>query len=211
MNSNLARIEPAAKVLAATGLAQSLSFCMERKYLDGISGPHTQGFHLSAISSTLKDEATWIAINQVGKPVDDASESCFTAIQKILYASFLPREAQLLFLITWDGTENKMFLGVRGLSDDVKSKRLAESLNEFMKGAWPGLQTTVIPESESPALDRLKADIKGEEYEYVYSITGVPSMESQYKTIYPATMDKLMAGMNKSKNMPTWLWQTLSK
>lgn len=35
--------------------------------------------------------------------------------------------------------------------------------------------------------------------EYVYALTGIPSMESQYKSLYPATIDKLIAGMNKSK------------
>lgn len=29
-------------------------------------------------------------------------------------------------------------------------------------------------------------------------MTGIPSMESQYKTIYPATIDTLLAGMQKN-------------
>jgi hypothetical protein len=45
----------------------------------------------------------------------------------------------------------------------------------------------------------IQKDVAEEQYEYIYALTGIPSMESQYKSVYPATMDKLMAGMNKSK------------
>ena len=37
MDTQLQAIEPTAKVLAATALSQSLSFCTERKYLEKIS------------------------------------------------------------------------------------------------------------------------------------------------------------------------------
>lgn len=40
------RFEPLAKVLAANGVAQSLSFSTERKYLDGISAS-SKPFHLT--------------------------------------------------------------------------------------------------------------------------------------------------------------------
>ena len=36
-NQELERFEPTAKILAANGIAQSLSFTLERKYLNGIS------------------------------------------------------------------------------------------------------------------------------------------------------------------------------
>jgi hypothetical protein len=199
MINKLSNLEPAAKMLAATGLSQSFSFCMERKYIENICDTKSEGiFHLDAVPNTNLEEGTWIEIKQVGKPIDNSSENCFTAIQKILYSCFLPKETQLLFLITWDGTENKLYLGVRGVSEDIRSKSLVKSLNEFMKGAWPGLQTEIVKESAS-SLAQFKKDVAEEQYEYIYALTGIPSMESQYKSVYPATMDKLMAGMNKSK------------
>ena len=199
MDNLLERTEPAAKLLAATGVSQTLSFCMERKYLTDIC--ETEGSHvftLKNIPNTLKEEASWIEILQIGKPVEKSSESCFTAIQKILYSCFLPKETQLLFLITGDGIENKLFLGVRSLSEQVHSKSMAKSLNEFMKGTWPGLQTEVVSEKDG-VLARFKKDIEEDNYSFFYSFTGIPSMESQYKSVYPATVDKLMAGMTKSK------------
>lgn len=46
----------------------------------------------------------------------------------------------------------------------------------------------------------LKAKIADETLENVVAVTGIPSMESQYKTLYPATIDKLISGMKRSKN-----------
>ena len=192
-------IEPAAKVLAATALSQTFSFCMERKYLDGVSMSSSGNpFHLEAIDSTLKDEAYWIRIKQVGKPLYDSAEDCFTAIQKILYSCFLPNTIQLLFLVEGDGTENRMYIGLHSASESVKAKSYAKSLNEFIKGAWPGLQTELVDESDN-GLAGIKKDIAAENINYIYALTGIPSMESQYRSVYPATLDNLIAGMNRCK------------
>ena len=50
MENQIQTLEPAAKVLAATALSQSLSFCTERKYLEKI-GDKSQNdiFSLEAI------------------------------------------------------------------------------------------------------------------------------------------------------------------
>ena len=137
-------------------------------------------------------------ITKVGKPLRESTEDCFTAIQKILYSCFLPRETQLLFLIEGNGIESSMYLGLRSSSERVKSKSYVKSLNEFIKGAWPGLQTQLVDEKDK-GLDTLKKDIASDNLDYIYTLTGIPSMESQYKNVYPATIDNLIAGMNKSK------------
>ncbi|WP_317346211.1 ATP-binding protein [Phocaeicola plebeius] len=200
MGNRLQTLEPAAKVLAATALSQSLSFCTERKYLEKIGNKDLNDiFSLEAIPCTLKEEATWIEIRQIGKPLEESSESCFTAIQKILYSSFLPKETQLLFLIVGNGSESKLYLGLRAMGENIHSKSIVKYLNEFIKGTWPGLQTSVISESDEN-LTNLKKDIANDVFENIYALTGIPSMEGQYKNLYPATIDKLIAGMNKSKH-----------
>lgn len=200
MENQLQTLEPAAKVLAATALSQSLSFCTERKYLEKI-GDKSQNdiFSLEAIPNTLKEEAAWIEIRQIGKPLEESAESCFTAIQKILYSCFLPKETQLLFLIVGNGTENKLYLGLRALGENIRSKSMVKYLNEFIKGAWPGLQTSIVSETDTD-LAQFKKEITDEVFENIYALTGIPSMEGQYKNLYPATIDKLMAGMSKSKH-----------
>lgn len=200
MENQLQTLEPAAKVLAATALSQSLSFCTERKYLEKIGDKSLNDiFSLEAIPTTLKEEATWIEIKQIGKPLEESAESCFTAIQKILYSCFLPKETQLLFLIVGNGKENKLYLGLRAVGENIRSKSIVKYLNEFIKGTWPGLQTTVVSEADEN-LARFKKEVSDDVFENIYALTGIPSMEGQYKNLYPATIDKLMAGMNKSKH-----------
>lgn len=199
MENQLQALEPTAKVLAATALSQSLSFCTERKYLEKISDKSSNDiFRLEAIPSTLKEEATWIEIRQIGKPLENSAESCFTAIQKILYSCFLPKETQLLFLISGNEVENKLYLGLRAVGEDIRSKSMVKYLNEFIKGTWPGLQTRIIQETDGDLVS-LKREIADDTFEHIYALTGIPSMEGQYKNLYPATIDKLMAGMSKSK------------
>lgn len=132
------------KMYAATAMAQSLSFCMERKYLDNIDDENANPlFRLQEIDTTSKTDVSWVEINQIGKPVKNDAESCFTAIQKILFSCFLPQEIQLLFLIVKNNGVNKMFLGVRPLNFSIK-KNITRYLSDFMKGAWPGLQCRVV-------------------------------------------------------------------
>jgi hypothetical protein len=176
-------------------MAASLSFCSERKYLEGITKEDAP-FILRATSRTSQLDVKWIAVTQVGKPLEKSAENCFIAIQKILYSCFLPKEVQLLFLIIGDGYENSIYVGLRGQG---QMKRRIKHLNEFIKGVWPGLQTDIL-KSDEPTIQQFKANIKSEKLDNVYAITGIPSMETLYKTVYPATIDTLMAGMNKSKN-----------
>ena len=193
--------ESAAKVLAATSISQSLSFCMERKYLEKIADTNLNPyFELKEVGLTSKNDVSWIEITQVGKPLDQISEDCFTAMQKILYSCFMPQETQLLFLITENGKRSRLYLGVRPMGTSIK-RNITKYLTEFMKGTWPGLQCHIVKsELEDEGLQSFSSQLRDDTLEYVYALTGIPSMESQYKSIYPATIDKLMAGMNQSKN-----------
>ena len=198
-NTNMPIIpESMAKVLAATSISQSLSFCMERKYLEKIDDANLNPyFSLTEVISTSKNDVSWLEITQVGKPLDESVENCFTTMQKILYSCFMPKETQLLFLITGSEKQNRLYLGVRPMSTSIK-KNITKYLSEFMKGVWPGLQCyTIKEESEDEGLQTFSSLIRKDSLEYVYALTGIPSMESQYKSTYPATIDKLMAGMNQ--------------
>ena len=195
-NMDLQQYEPAAKLLAATAVSQSFSFCMERKYLQNIEKGEL--FSLEAIPSTIENDAAWIRITQVGKPLKEDAESCFTAIQKILYSCFLPKEMQLLFLVVGNRQESQLYLGLRNPGKGHPSPSIVKNLNQFILGVWPGLKTEIVKE-DSASLKDVKDAISSEKFEHVYAFTGIPSMNTQYKTLYPATIDKLIAGMNKSK------------
>lgn len=197
MANELITREHDAKMLAATALSESLSFCMERKYLQQITDADSV-FELEAIPVSSATSVAWIEIKQIGRPLDKSAENCFTAIQKILYSCFLPKEMQLIFLVIGNGAENKLYLGLRIPHTNKHPKKAVKNLNEFIKGVWPGLQTEIVTE-ENGALEEFKKSVENDTFENIYALTGIPSMESQYKTIYPATIDKLIAGMSKSK------------
>lgn len=201
MNSLQTRNDSTLKMYAATAMAQTLSFSMERKYLEGIGNTDLNPlFQLGEVKSTVKSPVSWINISQVGKPLQDNAEFCFTAMQKILYSCFVPKATQLLFLITNDGIRNKMYLGIRPMNNSI-DKRFTKQLSEFMKGQWPGLKCETLNDSKQKELSDFASNnfVSGKS-DNIYALTGIPSMESQYKTIYPATIDQLMAGMNGCKD-----------
>lgn len=192
-NQELERFEPTAKILAANGIAQSLSFTLERKYLNGISSCSSP-MHLE-LATKRKDLPTtpfWIKISQVGRPIEDSPEKCFTAIQKILTTCFLPNKTQLIFLVRGGNGKYEMYLGLRSLVKDEIDSTFMDSLNDFIKGIWPGMKCNRVKGN----LEHIKEEMKTR-FDCIDAVTGIPSMESQYKTVYPATIDTLLAGMQK--------------
>lgn len=187
------RFEPMAKVLAANGIAQSLSYITERKYLGGIA-EHTSPMKLQLATKSMDIPRApfWIKISQVGKPMDNSAEKCFTAIQKILTACFIPCKAQLIFLVNGNKGKYDMYLGIRSFSPESIDDTFAENINNFIKGIWPGMKCSRVKGNVDDIRDCIK-----NRYHRIDAITGIPSMESQYKTVYPATIDTLMAGMQK--------------
>ena len=140
------------KMYAATAMAQSLSFCMERKYLENIGDENSNSlFKLQEIDITSKTDVSWVEISQIGKPVKNDAESCFTAMQKILFSCFMPQETQLLFLIVKNDGVNTMYLGIRPLNFNIK-KNITRYLSDFMKGTWPGLQCRVVKDAENESV-----------------------------------------------------------
>ena len=81
-----------------------------------------------------------------------------------------------------------MYLGIRSYSKEDIDSTFADSLAGFIKGIWPGMKCKRI----KGTVDAVK-----QHYDCIDAITGIPSMESLYKSIYPATIDTLLAGMQK--------------
>lgn len=189
--TQIAKFEPMAKMMAANGIAQSLSFTSERKYLNCISD-RTVPFYLEIPKNHRIDSPSdpyWIKITQVGKPLEDSAENCFTSIQKILTSCFIPHKVQLIFIVNNDNGIYNLYLGVRPLEKETITPKFADSLSNFISGVWSGLKCS----RERGNLENIKTQLKS--FDCVDAITGIPSMESQYKTVYPATIDTLMAGM----------------
>lgn len=188
----LKQFEPTAKLLAATALSKTLGFYLERKYLSEISDSDI--FSLDATSFFAGDQSvSWLQIEQVGKPLKDSAEECFTAIQKILSSVFLPDKVKLLFLVNCEGGICRLYLGIRALASIAEA--FSDSLENYTKGIWPGLNCKHVSTDEMTTFSDMMTS-GGRMYRNFAAITGIPSMESQYKSVYPATVDKLIAGMN---------------
>lgn len=185
------KFEPEVKIMAANGIAQSLSFTSERKYLRDIS-PRDGLFHLALPSPYPKSmpvDVEWLKIEQIGRPIDDTPEKCFNAIQKILASCHLPDKTELVFLINGAQKGYNLFLGVRSHDKSEIDEEFTDNLGHFIEGVWPGIKCSTNTTELKGISERIK------HYRHIDAITGIPSMESQYKSIYPATIDTLLAGM----------------
>lgn len=98
----------------------------------------------------------------------------------------------MIFLVHGEGGVYEMFLGVRSLDKNNIDITFVDGLTDFIKGIWPGMKCQRVRGN----LDSIRNKIN-KQYVCIDSLTGIPSMESQYKTIYPATIDTLLAGMQK--------------
>lgn len=186
-----AKFEPEAKILAANGISQSLSFTMERKYLRDIS-PRDGLFHLALPSpypKSMPSDIQWLKIEQIGRPIDNTPKVCFNAIQKILASCHLPNKTELVFLVKGSREGYNLFLGIRSHDTAVIDEDFTENLGHFIEGVWPGIKCSSYAKEIKTISDRIQ------KYRHIDAITGIPSMESEYKNIYPATIDTLLAGM----------------
>lgn len=187
-------LEPASKILAANTMAQSISFCLERKYLQTLQPDDL--FWLDACASTAGMQTPyWLKIEQVGRPLSNRAEDTFTAIQKVLQSCHIPQKAQLLFLLNSNKGVVSLYLGIRPIDKNAVTADFTEGLANYIKGLWPGLSIRDVRNNELQALSTTMT--KGNErYRSFKTLTGIPSISSQYQTLYPATIDKLIAGMN---------------
>ena len=134
------KFEPMAKILAANGIAQSLSYTLERKYLNGITANSSPMYlELLSMRQDLPSAPYWIKLSQVGKPIADSAEKCFSAIQKILTTCFIPNKVQLIFLVHGKNGIYEMYLGLRSLDKEqidatfVDPECTTEELNAAFK------------------------------------------------------------------------------
>lgn len=185
----LASFNPAARVIAATGMAQMTSTFLERKYLSG-------GAFFSCKEKTFGTNVVWLKVSRIGSSTTDKPEDVFIAIQKILQACFLPKAIQLLFLLDCEAGVCSLYLGLRIDGNSIDRDFVTRTGN-FAESVWPGLQFCKPKKNEIEKISaRLRSEDPNERCDSIWTVTGIPSMESLYKSTYPGTIDKLIAGMN---------------
>ena len=139
----------AENVLAASMMAQSLSCCLEKKYLDSLTANNSLiEIVNNGVGRNIFKHISWLKVTQIGKPINHGVTSCFSYIQKILMSCALPN-TQLTFLVIGDGIKCDLYLGLRdnGTENAVMTQTVA-NLNNFAKVCWPGLQAIQFDEED---------------------------------------------------------------
>lgn len=182
----------AENVLAASMMAQTLSCCTERKYLDSLSKNESIVEIVgSNVAQRLFKEISWLRLTQVGKPINNTISSCFGYIQKILMSCAIP-DTQLTFLVIGDGTTNHIYLGLR--SDGNKSMiSSVAALNNFAKVCWPGVLFDQFNEE-----DEYIKEYFNTKYYSIKAITGIPSL-SNNRGDAVGTVEHLIGGLRGQK------------
>lgn len=184
----------AENVLAASMMAQSLSCCLEKKYLDSLTANNSLiEIVNNGVGRSIFKHISWLKVTQIGKPINHGVTSCFSYIQKILMSCALPN-TQLTFLVLGDGVKCNLYLGLRdnGNENSIMTQTVA-NLNNFAKVCWPGLQTIQFDEEDT--------DIKKHfdtKYNYITAVTGIPSLPDTDNSAI-TTIEHLIGGMHNQK------------
>ena len=185
-------IESLAKVASATMMAQSLSYCLERKNFVDIEKNNFYALHKAPTEDNTMHGVQWIKIEQVGRPLnDDSIASCFEALQNILHSCALPN-TKLLFLIIGDGNTYNMYLGLRH-SDANKLEDMIDGVKNFIDVSWAGIKSKVVDYNTEQPLKQYLSN----QYSNAHCITGIPTLNLKNK--YPGTIEYLMGGARGKK------------
>ena len=191
--SEISREEFTPELLMAAGkvLSRSTLFALRRNYLDS---PVVENkiFSVAETDISTTPDVAFFEVEQVGKPVNDQVAEYFNAIQTTLNACHDPRYA-LIFIISSDGIQNRIYLGVTARDQGTKPQLFAEQLGQFLCSNWPGTRVRMVEDYKEIAN---KVHVPLSTFSHARAFTGIPASKSdQLQTQYPQTLDRLMRGM----------------
>lgn len=182
----------------ADTLSLSLLFSLRRQYLDV---PFDKATFIQPIEgSNISPEIPhFLRLVQVGDPALSSLHQPFTALQTALSACHAPGSYTLIFVVTSDGQENRIYLGVRGHSPSVQPYAFVDYLGHFLEGNWPGTRLErcdykreIEPQLVYPMTRRLN---------YATALTGIPSLKPGDHPGYPQSLDRMLRGMRGKRFM----------
>lgn len=178
-------------MLAGDTLSKSLLFALGRDYLDSPALAHDY-LRLLPGEAPQQEDVAFLEVEQVGKPVDQASREYFRAIQTTLAACHDPRYT-LLFVISSDGLRSHIYIGVRARAADAQPRIFSQQLGQFLCSNWPGTRLKALTEYE-PIIQAIHVPLST--YRYARAFTGIPSVKSgDRRDEYPQSLDRLMRGL----------------
>jgi Helicase HerA, central domain len=187
------------KIAAANVMSQSLLFSLGRQYLEI---PLADAKYIQAMppKGILMGDAYFLKVEQVGNSLVDSLSQPFTALQTALSACHNPEKYNLVFIISSDGSQNQVYLGICSKDSlDSSSEEFISNIGKFLQGNWQGTKfrelDTESPEVKSHIIQPLN------KFHYAQAITGIPSLKPGDNPGYPQSLDRLLRGMRGSPFM----------
>jgi hypothetical protein len=187
------------KIAAANVMSQSLLFSLGRQYLE-IPLADAKYIQPMPPKGILMGDAYFLKVEQVGNSLVDSLSQPFTALQTALSACHNPEKYNLVFIISSDGSQNQVYLGICSKDSlDSSSEEFISNIGKFLQGNWQGTKfrelDTDSPEVKSHIIQPLN------KYHYAQAITGIPSLKPGDNPGYPQSLDRLLRGMRGSSFM----------
>ena len=182
------------RVQTANLISRSLLFSLSRQHLDISLADASFIQPLPPPEKFLLEEPCFLRIEQVGQSVEKEFDHALTALQTSLSACHAPDQYTLIFLITSNGCENHIYLGIRSHNHSLyPSIDFLNNVGHFLQGNWPGTRVTTCSDGD-PVLERdvlqpLRHDLRN-----AVALTGIPSLKRSDRFSYPQSLDRFLRG-----------------
>jgi len=181
------QLEGLSKIATANAIAQTLSYSLERKFLNSLSKDDALcHLKLNGSPSHLMTGYHWMRISQVGRFATNSKQNCFDAMQTILHSCNLP-DTSLSFLIIGDNGIFSLYMGVRG-------RGRISTMQDFVASNWKGVISRKADNDST-----LKEFFETDKYEKCHVLTGVPTLNAQDQ--YAHGIDQIIAGSKQHKHI----------
>lgn len=182
------QLEGLSKIAAANAIAQTLSYSLERKFLQSEDDSSLCSLKLIGDIDHRMIGFRWLKITQVGRFAANSKQNCFDAMQTILHSCYLP-DTSLTFLILGNKGVFSLFLGLseHGKSKSGSSRSKVSALKDFAASNWKGLMSKRADNDEE-----LKDFFNSDKYSKCYALTGIPTLNAQDQ--YAKSVDQIIGG-----------------
>ena len=139
----------------------------------------------------------FLRLTQVGLPIEDQGMP-MEAMRSILSFCHGIGNVRLFFIISHNGTDHNIYLGVQVPGDSARTRNLSKSLAQFIQSNWPGTQI------ENCEAYRLNVDTNClwndigrqiKESSNCMALTGIPSLRDSETRGQSQSLDRFMQGM----------------
>ncbi len=182
------QLDGLSKIAAANAIAQTLSYSLERKFLQTDNEESLCSLKLIGEIDHKMIGYRWLRITQVGRFAANSKQNCFDAMQTILHSCNLP-DTSLTFLILGKKGVFSLYLGIseHGKSKSGASRSKISALKDFAASNWKGLMSKRADNDEE-----LKDFFCSDKYSKCYALTGIPTLNAQDQ--YAKSVDQIIGG-----------------